>query len=191
MLLLAGGVGLGGLAPLYAANAWVRREAAPFLHERAGTVPRRSVAIVPGARVHADGRPFPVLEDRLEAARALYVAGKVERILVSGAGGSSDHDETAGMATWLVAHGVPAAHVIEDPGGVRTLATMDRAAAVYGVRDAVVCTQRFHLSRAVFLARRSGIDAVGLVADRRIYRNRRRHDAREVLARARAVVDVL
>jgi len=60
-----------------------------------------------------------------------------------------------------------------------------------GVRDAVICTQRFHLHRSVFLARQAGIDAVGVVADRPGYRPRHKDLGREVLARYRAATDVL
>mgnify|MGYP003733978885 CR=1 FL=1 len=67
---------------------------------------------------------------------------------------------------------------------------MRRAAGRFGVRDAVVCTQAFHLPRALWLARQAGIDADGLAADRRPYANAWRDRAREVVARTRAVIDV-
>jgi len=145
---------------------------------------------VPGARVHPDGRPYPVLVDRLEAARRLYEAGKVRRILVSGDHAQKGYDEPNGMRRWLLDRGVPSEDVFMDHAGVRTLDTMQRAAHVFEVRDAVVCTQRFHLARSVFLARQAGIDAVGIVADRRTYGDPRYNAAREMLARTRAFADV-
>lgn len=185
------GLAAGGPAALALANGWVLGQARPHLYDRVGAVPRRRTAIVPGARVRPDGSPTPVLVDRLEAARGLFAAGRVEGILVSGCSRTDgSHDEPAGMERWLVEHGVPAARVSVDRQGYRTLSTMLRALEM-GVEDAVVCTQRFHLARAVFLARHAGIDAVGLAADRRGYRRRHKDAAREVVARYRAAADVL
>ena len=67
------------------------------------------------------------------------------------------------MAAWLEARGVKPADVIVDPGGHRTAATMADAAAL-GVRSALVVTQGYHLPRSLYLARRAGIDAVGVPA---------------------------
>ena len=176
---------LGGTLAVWLANVWIRNAAAPYIYGDIDDVPAREVAIVPGSRVHEDGRPYPVLEDRLELARALYARGKVERILVSG--GDNEPD---GMRGWLVAHGVPSEAIAIDPGGVRTLETMRRASHEHGASSAIVCTQEFHLARAVWLARQSDIDAVGVRADRRRYRRHAQWVAREALARARAFVDV-
>jgi SanA protein len=68
---------------------------------------------------------------------------------------------------------------------------MERAARLFGVRDALVCTQRFHLPRAVLLARHHGIDAVGIAADRRRYARIGRNVARERLARLLATIEML
>jgi SanA protein len=185
-------VAAAGLAVVLAGagfNALVTVSARPHLFEDVARVPSRTVAIVPGARVYPGGVPSPALEDRLEAARALYARGAVRRILASGDHEHDDYDEVTVMYSWLVAHGVAPADVFLDHAGLRTLDTMERARRVFQVRDAVVCTQRFHLARAVFLARRAGIDAVGLVADRRAYVHARSDRLREVVARGVAVVD--
>jgi SanA protein len=147
------------------------------------------VAIVLGARVYADGSPSPILEDRLATARDLYLRGQVRKVIVSGDHSLGDYDEVNAMHAWLVARGVPSRDVFLDHAGLRTWDTMARAARVFGVRDAVVCTQRFHLARSVFLAERTGIDAVGAVADRRRYRSARFDRVREFFARNRAVLD--
>jgi SanA protein len=68
------------------------------------------------------------------------------------------------MRRWLIQRGVRSGLIVEDHAGFRTLDTMERAARVFGVREAVICTQSFHLPRAVFLARRAGIEATGFGA---------------------------
>lgn len=153
------------------------------LFEQADDVPRRGWVIVPGAFVFKDGTPSDVLADRLAAALLLLHTGRAERVLVSGGPG-----EVEGMLRWLRERGV--ADVVGDPGGLRTWATMQRAAEVFNIRGAAVCTQRFHLPRSLYLARAAGIDAVGLVADLRAYHGSLYNSSRERLARMRAWLDV-
>ena len=151
---------------------------------------RGDIAIVPGARVFADGRPSHALADRLQTALELYEQGRVAKILVSGDHGTGRYDEVNTMHAWLLAHGVPGAAIYLDHAGFRTLDTMIRAARVFEVERAVICTQRFHLGRAVFLARAAGIDAVGVEADRRELIGARHNARREALARVRAWLDI-
>lgn len=153
-------------------------------------VPPRAIAIVPGAGVFPDGTPSPILEDRLACARDLLRAGKVQEVLVSGDHGARSYDETGAMRRWLLAAGVPEVRIKLDHSGFRTLDTMARAARVYGVEGAVICSQRVYLGRAVFLARAFGIDAVGVEADTRLYLGRRVAVLREAVARLAAVIDV-
>lgn len=178
----------GGAAAL-GMHLWVGYVAAPYLFQRLADVPPRTVAIVPGAMVHTNGQPSAALEDRLLTALDLYRAGRVAKILISGDHGAPEYDEVNAMHRWMLEKGVPEADVFLDHAGLRTLDTMERAARVFEVRDAVVCTQEFHLARAVFLGRRAGIDAVGLVADRRAYWHEGSNRAREVGARVLAFVD--
>jgi SanA protein len=151
-------------------------------------VPVRDVAIVPGAKVWKQ-IPSHVLEDRLLCAEALYRAGKVRRILVTGDHGTKGYDETTTMERFLLARGIPAEDVVKDHAGFRTLDSMHRARQVFGIDDAIVCTQAFHLPRALFLARSFGIDAVGVEADRRTYRGAAWNAARETVARTVAVLE--
>ena len=68
--------------------------------------------------------------------------------------------EVTAMRTWLREHGVPERDIIADAGGSRTRDTMNRAAGIYDVRDAIVCTQDVNAARTVYLAKQAGIDAV-------------------------------
>lgn len=171
------------------ANYLVADEAEAHIHTESADVTPRTVVIVPGARVDADGTPFPALKDRLQCALEIYDAGKARRILVSGDHGQQGYDEVNGMHRWLIERGVSVDHVFMDHAGFRTFDTMERAANIFKIGDAVICTQRFHQDRSIFLARRAGIDAQGLVVDRREYGNANFQIGREFLARARAVFD--
>jgi SanA protein len=152
--------------------------------------PVRPYAIVLGNRVYPSGAPSPELAERLGTGLALYQAGRAGKIVVSG-GVKGSYNEPAAMAAWLEARGVPRADVIQDGGGHRTAATMADAVAL-GIRSAHVVSQGYHLPRALFLARKAGIDATGVpaVAWREGLLDSTRVFFRETLARAEAVVEV-
>ncbi|MCU0867748.1 MAG: YdcF family protein [Planctomycetes bacterium] len=129
------------------------------------SVPAADCILVPGARIHADGRPFGMLVDRLQAAHDLFVRGKATRIVLSGLGGGGlGTDEVAAMRRWLEARGVPAAALVDDPAGLRTIDTMRRCRGELGMRSAIVVTNPFHLARCLFLAQHCGLDAHGVEA---------------------------
>ena len=141
-------------------NAWVARAANGRAYAVVDAVPARSVAIVPGARV-VNGKPFVHLQGRLETALMLYRGGRVKKILVSG-NETAASPETTAMSNWLRERGVDPADILVDAGGSRTRETMERAAGIFDVRDAVICTQDVNSARSVYLAEQAGIDAVAV-----------------------------
>lgn len=151
--------------------------------------PSAPVAMVFGAGLAPGGEASPLLAERLEAALALWRAGKVERLLLTGNTGAH-HDEIRAMRRYLLAAGVPERALTADLEGTSTFDSCWRARSVFGVDRALLVTQRFHLPRALFLARHAGIRATGVAAG-----NRPRWSAfyvwRELLARPLAVLDVL
>jgi SanA protein len=85
------------------------------------------------------------------------------------------------------AAGVPPCDLFLDHAGFDTHATLYRARAVFGVERALVVSQEYHLPRALYYARRLGIEATGVSADRRRYEKRFFYAAREVPARWKAL----
>jgi vancomycin permeability regulator SanA len=130
----------------------------------AALAPPAPWAIVLGNRVFSDGGVSSDLYGRLALALELHRLGKVGKIYVSGAFRPEEaYDEPGVMAAWLHKRGVADADVVLDRGGYRTAATMADAVAD-GLREAIVCTQGYHLPRALFLARRAGLHATGVPA---------------------------
>ena len=156
------------------------------------SAPSRPVAIVFGAGLRRDGSPTTVLADRIATAAELFLAGKVERLLMSGSA-REGYDEPAAMATLAQELGVPREAILLDPGGVRTYESCLRARELLGVRSALLVSQRFHLPRALALCAAQGIEASGVAADRSTYglRARRWWELREYPASLVAVFEAM
>ncbi len=155
-------------------------------------VPARHVAVVFGAGLWRDGSPTPVLQDRVATAVDLYRAGKVEKLLMSGDNRFVNYNEPAAMKRIALSLGVPEKDIVLDYAGRRTYDTCYRARSIFGVRQAILVTQAFHLPRAVYICNRLGVEAVGVRADRRSYpRSSMLYwNLRELLATLTAVLDV-
>jgi SanA protein len=102
--------------------------------------------------------------DRMDTALRLYQQGGVRTLYLSG---YSEHVSL--MVDYAQAHGVPGEDLVADPAGSDTYHTMKNAKDLIGMQTAIISTQRFHLYRALYLARSMGIEAVGLPADAQDY----------------------
>jgi SanA protein len=187
LLRVAALVGAIGMLSVTAANAVVLARSHGRIHSSVAGVDRAEVAIVPGALVRPDGSMSAMLRDRVAGAVALYRAGTVERILVSGDHHRLGYDETDTMRDAVLAAGVPAEAVFTDYAGFDTWSTMRRAQAVFGVTSAVVVTQGFHAARAVDLGLAAGIDTEALTVGGAYGTKGRESSVREVLARVKGL----
>ncbi len=163
---------------------------------RAEDVPARPVALIFGARVFTDGRLSPMLADRVRTGAALYHAGKVEVLLLSGDNSEIYYNEPGAMRRYALSLGVPDSALVLDYAGFRTYDSCYRAREIFQVKGAILVTQDFHMPRALLTCRELGIDAVGVVADvGPAYRDPTRSilysTAREYPATTLAVIDLL
>nr|MBC7245672.1 YdcF family protein [Chloroflexota bacterium] len=145
-------------------------------------VPPKPVAVVFGAGYWPDGTPSDVMKDRVEAAIALYRSGRVRKILFSGDNRFVHYNEPAKMREYALSLGLPDDAIVLDYAGRRTYDTCYRARDIFGLRDVVLVTQRYHLPRALYISERLGLHAVGYVADHRTYPHIREYWLREVPA---------
>lgn len=132
-------------------------------------VPSAPVAIVFGAGLRRDGQPTTVLRDRVMMAARLYASGKAQKLLMSGDNRFINYNEPQAMREYARSLGVPDEDIISDYAGRSTYETCYRAKAIFGVKEAILVTQRFHLPRALYTCHRLGIEARGVAADRHPY----------------------
>ena len=141
--------------------------------------------VVLGAGLRADGKPSNMLEDRLKGAIELYKKGVSQKIIVSGDCSGEDYDEVSAMKKYCIDNGVSEDDVIRDDAGYSTYETMDNVVNGMGYERIIVVTQKYHVYRSVYIARRMGADADGFSTDYRdyIFWAQRWRDVREFAAR--------
>ena len=180
------------LALVAVGGPWVLARALSHsrVYTQAVDAPTRKVALVLGAAVWPSG-PSPYLQGRLDVAAALYRAGKVSVIIVSGTldGG---YDEPDAMRAALVKAGVPYARIVPDYAGFDTYSSCLRARDVFGVSSVTLVSQAYHLPRAVATCRLVGVDAIGVADDSQAHDKRWwSYQVREVGGDMKMVWDVV
>ncbi len=152
------------------------------------SLPKAQTALVLGAGLSTSGTVSPIFRDRIDTAVLLYLNGKVQTILVSGDDGTATHNEVTPAREYLLTQGVFDNDIFLDHAGFDTYSSMYRAREVFRVESAIIVTQSFHLPRAIFIARRLGIDAYGAPSDQHWYSFK--NNIREVFANVKAFFDV-
>jgi len=99
--------------------------------------------------------------NRIDACVQLYDAGKIKNVLISGDNGRKDYNEPEDMKKELVARGIPEKHIFLDYAGFDTYDSVLRAWKIFGQKSFIVISQHFHNQRAVYIARRFGLNAYG------------------------------
>lgn len=124
------------------------------------------VAIIFGAGLNYDGSPTAVLQDRVSTGADLYFQGKIQKLLMTGDNRFLDYNEPGAMFNYAVELGVPEEDIVLDYGGRRTYDSCYRAKAIFGVTNAILVTQHYHLPRALFLCNALEINASGVAAQK-------------------------
>ena len=147
----------------------------------------RDGLVLATGRLMENGRVNQHFVRRVDAAAALYHAGKVQRLILSG---DKAHDEPMELKRALLDRGVPESALVLDNYGLRTLDSVVRARDVFHCGDLTIISERFHDFRALFLCRYYGISAVAYAPPDLSFRWMIRSSARESLARVKAVLDL-
>lgn len=139
-------------------------------------------AVILGAGVR-DGKPTPMLKDRLLTGIELYKSGAAKKLIMSGDHGSKDYDEVNIMKSFAVENGVPDSDIFMDHAGFSTYETVYRAKEIFEADNIIIVSQEYHLYRALYIAEKLDVKAAGVSADLRAYKGQIKRDLREILAR--------
>ena len=181
-----------GLLAMVAVDRYVAYVGSRYIYDDLHKLPHKRAALLLGTTKYvARGRKNYFYLYRIRAAAALWKARKIDAIVVSGDNGTRYYDETTAMYRDLIRAGVPARYITRDYAGFRTLDSVVRAQAIFGLKDYIIISQPFHLERALFIAHAKGQHAIGFAAKdipgtSAAYRMK----VRELLARTKAFLDL-
>ncbi len=168
LVALGGGI-IFGLLVCFGINIWIVSSAKWFVFSSVDFLDKEvssvDAVIILWAKVYSDGRLSWAVQERADQAIALRKAGKAKKILVSGDNRTRYYDEVTTIKKYLFNHDIPAEAVFLDFAWLDTYDSAYRAQHIFQIKSLLIPTQAFHVDRAVFLARKLGIDAYGISTD--------------------------
>jgi len=177
---------------IFLANRAIVNAAENRTFNQTSSIELNKVGLILGtSKLLKNGRINLYYQYRVDAAIALYKAGKIEFILVSGDNSTLENDEPTDFKNDLIANGIPAEKIFLDYAGFRTLDSVVRAKEIFGLTEVTFISQKFHNERAIYLSEKNGISAIGYNAKDVGGRSGTKVILREYLARVKVFVDLL
>lgn len=180
-------IGLVCSAAVLGINFYVVKSSEKYILDMDNAGEGYDCVLVLGCGVWGD-RPSHMLEDRLLVGIELCKNGASEKLLMSGDHGRDEYDEVNVMKKFATDRGLASEDVFMDHAGFSTYESMYRARDIFKAKRVLIVTQEYHLYRAIFVARRLGLEAYGVTSDLRDYGGQIFRDIREILARNKDLV---
>ncbi|WP_312074763.1 ElyC/SanA/YdcF family protein [Chryseobacterium sp.] len=173
-------------------NFTIKDQTEKFVTSEISKLPTEKTGLLLGTSKNlSNGAPNAYFFNRIKAAAELYQSGKIQNVIVSGDNSKKDYNEPEEMKNELIKEGVPADKIFEDFAGFRTLDSVLRAKEIFGQNSYIIISQKFHNERAVYLARKNGIEAFGYNAQDVNKYAGYKTNVREKLARAKVFWDFI
>jgi SanA protein len=156
------------------------------------SIPHNHCALVLGTSKYLwNGKRNLYYTNRIKAAVELYNHDKIDFIIVSGDNRNRNYNEPITMYNDLIQAGIPNRKIILDYAGFRTLDSVVRGKEVFGQDKFTIVSQSFHNQRAIYIARKKGIEAIAFNTEDATGRITFKVQMREVAARMLVFFDLL
>ncbi|MFD1551148.1 vancomycin high temperature exclusion protein [Putridiphycobacter roseus] len=177
---------------VFSADYYIKSSTSNLIYSAIKNIPAHKVGMVLGTSKYRKGGSInSYYQQRIDGTTKLYHAGKIQFVLVSGDNGNTQYNEPETFKNDLIKAGIPANKIFLDYAGFRTLDSVVRAKAIFGQSKLIIISQKFHIERALYLAKEHDIAAIGFATGNYSHASSFRLRLREVLARTKAVIDIL
>ena len=146
--------------------------------------------LILGCSVLKNGEPSLMLRDRLNKGIELYNQELAEKIIITG-DHSDSYSEVSVMHNYLIDSGIEEDNIIIDNEGYSTSESLINYQKEHKKEKVIIVTQKYHLYRALYIADRLNINAIGVYADDVNYFGQTYRDIREILARNKDLYKML
>lgn len=185
IMIIAITLGVIGCAYVFGVNAYMKHTVSNHIVASKEAVALEDIdcILVLGCKVWDNGTPSAMLGDRLERGVELYRLGVAPKLLMSGDHGQVEYDEVNAMKEYAKEQGIASEDIFMDHAGFSTYETVYRAKEIFEADNIIIVSQKYHLYRALYIAEKLDVKAVGVSADLRTYSGQKMRDLREILAR--------
>jgi len=180
------------IGSIFIPNKIIISNAEELTYNSISEIPKNKVGLLLGTSKYlANGNINLYYKYRINATSELYKSGKIDFVLVSGDNSTKSYDEPSTFKNDLITKGIPEEKIFLDYAGFRTLDSVIRAKEIFGLETFTVISQKFHNERAIYLAKKHEIQAIGFNAKDVEGRSGFKTKLREYFARTKAVLDVM
>ncbi len=151
--------------------------------EEASRLDRIDYVLVLGCGVNEDGTPSRMLAERLKMGAEVFKNQNGASLLLTGDNSGERYNELATMKSVSLENGIAENDITVDDFGFSTYESICNAKKNFGAKRIIIITQPYHISRALYIAEKLGVEAYGVTAYLPFYPQQIVWSLREVLAR--------
>jgi len=173
-------------------NSIINKTTNELVFNEINQIPHNKVGLLLGtSKFLKSGQPNMYFSNRITAAVELHEAGKIDYFVISGDNSRETYNEPLDMKNELMSNGVPENKIFLDYAGFRTYDSVIRMNKIFGQSTFTVISQEFHNRRALYIANRLGLNAIGFNAEDVSAYNGFKTKVREKFARVKVFIDFL
>ncbi len=186
------GIVIASVSITYLCNRAIKRASQGHLYADSKSIPYNRVGLLLGtAKTGRNGNNNPYYDNRIQAALSLIQDDKIKYLIISGDNSRNDYNEPEMMKADLVKAGIDSTIIYLDYAGFRTFDSIKRLKEIFGQDSVTIISQQFHNERAIYIASREGISAIGFNAADVSIKQGLKTQIREKMARVKVFVDYL
>lgn len=163
------------------------------LYSETKEIPFNRVGLLLGTTKYTKTAGFtnPYYTFRIEAASKLIRENKIKYLIISGDNGHKEYNEPELMRKDLMKAGIDSSKIFLDYAGFRTLDSIKRVKEVFGQDSVTIISQKFHNERAIYIASKEKIYAIGFNAKDVTKTQGFKTQLREKFARVKVFLDYI
>jgi SanA protein len=178
------------LLTIIVCNKWVTVAAKGKLYSNENDIPYNKTGLLLGtSKFTVSGRNNPFYDNRIQAAVTLIQHGKIKYLIISGDNGRAEYNEPEAMRADLIKAGIDSTIIYLDYAGFRTFDSIKRLKEIFSQDSVTIISQQFHNERALYIASKENMHAIGFNAKDVSNRAGFKTMLREKLARVKVILD--
>jgi SanA protein len=184
------GMSLLSILAIYFSNRTINKATLGLLYTSVEAIPHNKSGLLLGTGKYlSNGSINPFYQNRIIAAAELLKSGKIRYLVISGDNSRKGYSEPEDMRADLIAQGIDSTCIYLDYAGFRTFDSVVRLKKIFGQDSVTIISQPFHNQRAIYIAQKEGIAAIGYNAKDVTAAQGLKTNIREKFARVKVFVD--